>query len=230
VSERSLSAVIACYDAGMKIIVATARPPRAVRWFLPESLLDIASFIYYNGVQVACRHTGAEWHESIPSSVTADIIDYCLELDPNVELTMEARDEWFSLRELDYSATMNARANPVTLTLDVMKQYEATKIPGQSLTKVWLCGGWWGWWGMVASEISGKVQLNGRDLSRKKPFNWLSPSISAPAASFAPARLNLTGQIHLTAPHHAKSYAITGQIHLFANRCEVRRGIRKRLP
>ena len=88
----------------------------------------------------------------------------------------------------------------------------------------------WGMVGMVASEISGKVQLNGRDLSRKKTINWLSPSISAPAASFAPACPNLTGQIHLTAPHHAKSYAITGQIHLFANRCEVRRGIRKRLP
>jgi len=83
---------------------------------------------------------------------------------------------------------------------------------------------------MVASDISGKVQLNDRDLSRKKTINWLSPSISAPAASFASARPNLTGQVHLTAPHPAKSYAITGQIHLFANRCEVRRGIRKRLP
>ncbi|MWC29778.1 HAD family hydrolase [Paenibacillus sp. MMS18-CY102] len=128
VSERNLAAVMACYDAGMKIIVATARPPRAVKWFLPEQLQNIAAFVYYNGAQVMCRHSNTELHESIPAPLTAAIIDYCLALYPNAELTMEVRDEWYSLRELDYSITMNAKENPAVKPLGELKQYDATKI------------------------------------------------------------------------------------------------------
>ncbi len=128
VSERNLAAVLACFNSGMKIIIATARPPRAVKWFLPDQLQSIAAFVYYNGAQVICRHSNTELYESIPAPLTAKIIDFCLNLNPNMELTMEVRDEWFSLRELDYSVTMNVKANPVVKSLNQLKQYEATKI------------------------------------------------------------------------------------------------------
>ena len=38
VSERSVNAIRRCHQAGMNIIIATARPPRAVKRFLPEEL------------------------------------------------------------------------------------------------------------------------------------------------------------------------------------------------
>lgn len=128
VSERNLKAVMSCYRKGMRIVIATARPPRAVRWFLPDGLLEIASFVYYNGAQVICSSTGTALHESIPSEVTAEITDYCLKHHPDLELTIEVQDEWFSLRELDYRVTMNAKANPIVIPLEQFKQYDATKI------------------------------------------------------------------------------------------------------
>ncbi|WP_027086451.1 Cof-type HAD-IIB family hydrolase [Cohnella panacarvi] len=128
VSERNLAAVMSCYRKGMKIVFATARPPRAVKRFLPDALLEIASFIYYNGAQAYCPHTNTAFHESIPSEVTAEITDYCLKRHPDLELSMEVRDEWFSLREHDYRVTMNAEANPIVIPLDEFKQRDATKI------------------------------------------------------------------------------------------------------
>ena len=111
VSKRNLDAVLSCYLKGMRIIFATARPPRAVNWFLPQELLDIGAFVYYNGAQVICKETKIEINESIPANVTTEILDYCLKCNPEIELTMEVKDEWFSSRESDE-----------------LKQYDATKI------------------------------------------------------------------------------------------------------
>lgn len=128
VSERNLAAVLSCYSQGMKIMIATARPPRAVKEFLPEQLLEVCSFVYYNGAQVICRQSNTEINESIPSVLTAKIINYCLLHNPEIELTMEVRDEWFSLRELDYYTTMNVKNNPVVKSLQEILKYDATKI------------------------------------------------------------------------------------------------------
>jgi len=128
VSKRNLEAVLSCYQRGMRIIFATARPPRAVNWFLPKDLLDIGACVYYNGAQVLCKKSKIEFSVSIPVSVTSEILDYCLQHDPLIELTMEVNDEWFSLIELDYITSMNARTNPIVKPLNEMKQYEATKI------------------------------------------------------------------------------------------------------
>ncbi|MDR6726886.1 Cof subfamily protein (haloacid dehalogenase superfamily) [Paenibacillus amylolyticus] len=128
VSKRNLDAVLSCYLKGMRIIFATARPPRAVDWFLPQELLDIGAFVYYNGAQVICKETKIEINESIPAHVTTEILDYCLKCNPEIELTMEVRDEWFSLRQLDYITSMNTRSNPIVKPLKELKQYDATKI------------------------------------------------------------------------------------------------------
>jgi Cof subfamily protein (haloacid dehalogenase superfamily) len=128
VSKRNLEAVLSCYQRGLRIIFATARPPRAVNCFLPQELLDIGAFVYYNGAQTICKESKIELNESIPSNVTAEILDYSLQHDPQIELTMEVKDEWFSLRVLDYITSMNARSNPIVKPLNEMKQYDATKI------------------------------------------------------------------------------------------------------
>lgn len=128
VSARNLAAVLACYHSGMKIIFATARPPRAVKAFLTDELQSIAAFVYYNGAHVSCRHSNTELYEFIAAPLAARIIDYCLDRYPSLELTMEVRNEWFSLKELDYSGTMNVKANPVVKSPVELKQYDATKI------------------------------------------------------------------------------------------------------
>lgn len=128
VSERNFEAVLSCYQRGMRIIFATARPPRAVKFFLPKELLDIGAFVYYNGAQTICNKSRTEFYESIPSDLTSEIIDYCLHHYPQFDMTMEVKDEWFGLRQYDYATTMNARSNPIVKSLRELKQYEATKI------------------------------------------------------------------------------------------------------
>lgn len=68
-----------------------------------------------------------KFYESIPSDLTSEIIDYCLHHYPQLDLTMEVKDEWFGLRQYNYT-TMNARSNPIVKSLRELKQYEATKI------------------------------------------------------------------------------------------------------
>lgn len=128
VTPRNLAAVLECYRRGMRIIFATARPPRAVLEFLPEQLLAIGSFVYYNGAQVICRQSRTEYNESIPSSLTAEIMAYCAGLHPDSELTMEVRDQWYSLRPLNYTDMMATKSNPIVKALDELQQYDATKI------------------------------------------------------------------------------------------------------
>lgn len=60
--------------------------------------------------------------------MTAEIIAHCIAVHPECELTMEVRDEWYSLRELDYTVTMKARSNPVIKALEELQRCDATKI------------------------------------------------------------------------------------------------------
>ncbi|WP_040950518.1 Cof-type HAD-IIB family hydrolase [Gorillibacterium massiliense] len=128
VSERNLAAVLACHQAGMNIVFATARPLRGVTSVLPEALLQIASFIYYNGAHMVCPRTNIELHDSLPSSVTADIIDICLQRYPHLELSLEVRNNWYCLKEFDYRTAMNVNDEPAIKSLSELKQCEASKI------------------------------------------------------------------------------------------------------
>lgn len=64
-----------------------------------------------------CKETKIEINESIPANVTTEILDYCLKCDPQIELTMEVKDEWFSLRELDYMRLNEHTIKPHSKTL-----------------------------------------------------------------------------------------------------------------
>lgn len=128
ISERNYSAVLKCYQQGMKIIFATARPPRSVNHFLPEDLKRIGSFIYYNGAYIACPLTGINHHEPINSELTAEILDYCLNSNPELDINLEVKDEWMSLMEHDYSTITKVKEIPTVKSLDELKNQEATKV------------------------------------------------------------------------------------------------------
>jgi Cof subfamily protein (haloacid dehalogenase superfamily) len=128
VSERNYNAVLKCYQQGMKIIFATARPPRSVNHFLPEDLRSMGSFIYYNGAYIACPLTGINHHEPINSKLTAELLDYCLNSYPELDINLEVKDEWMSLREHDYSSITKVKEIPAVKSLDELKNQEATKV------------------------------------------------------------------------------------------------------
>ena len=71
------------------------------------------------------------------ASDCAELIDFCLQNNPDIELGIEVKDEWYSLREVDYTVRMKVKDNPIVRTLDGLKSYEATKccVLGQLITK-----------------------------------------------------------------------------------------------
>lgn len=136
VSKRNCNTVIRAYNQGYKIIIATARPPRAVRWLLPNELHDKCSYIYYNGAMIRCNHSNYSFHVSIDAKLSAQILDFCLLQDPELNISIEAEDKWYSLREFDYSILKSVRGKPEIKNLKEIKSLNPTKIIASGLRDI----------------------------------------------------------------------------------------------
>jgi Cof subfamily protein (haloacid dehalogenase superfamily) len=128
VSKRTRDAILTCHHYGIRIIYATARPPRTVRWLLPDELIRVGSFVYYNGAFVNCTYSNTLAHFPIPLVESRDILDYCAEHFTTIDIGLEVQDEWYSNKEIDYSVIMNIRGRPIVKAIPELKQCEATKI------------------------------------------------------------------------------------------------------
>jgi len=128
ISDRNYKSVKACLKRGMHVIFATARPPRTAYSFLPKELLDIGSFVFYNGALISSASLGINIHEPIPSVLSAEVLDHCMNDNPNVEIGIEVQDEWFTLKEIDHSIVTGVKENPIVRSLEDLKEFDATKI------------------------------------------------------------------------------------------------------
>jgi len=127
ISERNRKAITGCFSNGIKIIYATARPPRTVKYLLPDELYQLGSFIYYNGAYVDCKFTQTTLHFPIPDYISKEFLDYCSIESTDCNLGVEVKDQWFSNRTVDYSTVTNVKENPVVKTIQELKQLEVTK-------------------------------------------------------------------------------------------------------
>lgn len=128
ISDRTYKSVTACLKRGMQVIFATARPPRAVNSFLPKDFLDVGSFVFYNGALISSASLGINIHEPIPSVLSTEVLDHCINDNPNNEIGIEVQDEWFSLKEIDHSIITGVKENPIVRSLKDLKEFDATKI------------------------------------------------------------------------------------------------------
>ncbi|RJX37632.1 HAD family hydrolase [Paenibacillus pinisoli] len=128
ISDRNARAVSQCYSQGLKVIFATARPPRTVKQFLPDELLQIGSFVYYNGAYIDCVHTGLKIHHPIPAPLTAVILDACLNDNPDIEISVEVQDEWMSLKPIDAALRAGVKQGPSVTSLEQLRMQAATKV------------------------------------------------------------------------------------------------------
>lgn len=117
-----------CYNTGKRMLIATARPPRSVRDFLPGELLEIASCVYYNGAYVIDQGEGIEDHIPIPNQVSSEIMDYGLVHMPRCRISVESMDRWFSNSEEPDAAFYNTTFRPQLLSGEELKTIEATKV------------------------------------------------------------------------------------------------------
>ena len=122
VSHVNLQAIERCLDYGIKIIIATARPPRSVKSLLPFELIRKCSFIYYNGANIEDKY-----YFSIDKSVSSEIIDYLLEQESGVKISIESKDKWYSHQEIEL-LSFGVSIGPEYLELESMKNLEATKL------------------------------------------------------------------------------------------------------
>ncbi|MFF2484630.1 Cof-type HAD-IIB family hydrolase [Paenibacillus sp. NPDC058071] len=95
ISPRNYQAVKRCFDSGIHIIIATARPPRAVNHFLKMfSFVDY--MVYYNGALVTCKSKQNERHISIPTEISQQISKFIESRVPQSIISYEVNDSWYT--------------------------------------------------------------------------------------------------------------------------------------
>lgn len=136
-SERSISTVNlqtiqSCKKNGIHIVVATARPPRAVRHLLSdESFNDYV--IYYNGALVTNESDGIYDHIHIPAEISVKITDFVSANAPRSIISYEVDNAWFSTQAIPegHYSELGIRASdpkPEIIEKQVFRSLSPTKI------------------------------------------------------------------------------------------------------
>lgn len=132
VSHRNYSAVKRCFDAGIHIIVATARPPRAAEQFV-QSIPFVDYMIFYNGALIKCKSKQTEQHISIPQKISQQIYEYVRLNEPKSTISYEVNDLWYTCTAVSESegAQFGARFNepkPQVVDYNFINSISPTKI------------------------------------------------------------------------------------------------------
>lgn len=95
ISPRNRGAITQCYELGIHIVVATARPPRVADKFMKD-LPFVDYKVFYNGALISCASKQAKRHISIPTGVSQQIIQFISSTDPHALLSFEVNDAWYT--------------------------------------------------------------------------------------------------------------------------------------
>jgi len=73
------------------------------------------------------------------SSLSAEILDFCLLQDPNINISIEVEDQWFALEGFDPTMLKWVRDQPVMVKLEEIKMLKPTKIlvSGLRVRRLW---------------------------------------------------------------------------------------------
>lgn len=98
VSDRTVDALCGLPERGVRVVIASARPPRSVRHIYRQLKLDTWQ-INYNGAMIwdeAARRIA--FHQPMGGDVVRPIIDHARALFPDVLVSCEAEDRWLTDR------------------------------------------------------------------------------------------------------------------------------------
>lgn len=129
ISAKSIEVLTRIKKTGIRLVFATARPPRSINYDKCD-IKEMGSMVYYNGAYIDCNITGISCHLGIDPKLGSEVIDYISQLDEEAEVSVEIQDNWFSHKKLDYkvSEVMRTDHNPKFLDLESIKSRELTKI------------------------------------------------------------------------------------------------------
>lgn len=95
ISPRNYEAVKRCYDSGIHIIVATARPPRAANQFV-NKFPFVDYMVYYNGALTICKSKQTQQHIVIPTDISQQINNFIELHAPQSIITYEVNDSCYT--------------------------------------------------------------------------------------------------------------------------------------
>ena len=99
VTEETAGALSCLPDRGVKLVIASARPPRSVRHIFQELKLDTLQ-INYNGALIWDEpNQKAVFHRPLPGALAARIIDTARDMFEEVLVSCEILDKWLTDRD-----------------------------------------------------------------------------------------------------------------------------------
>ncbi|MGC5328863.1 HAD family hydrolase [Brevibacillus sp. SYSU BS000544] len=127
ISRKTIEILQAIRNKGIHLIFATARPPRSTL-FEEINLSSLGTIIYYNGAMFDCKISNQTIHFSIPSKKSKEIIEFCLFLNADANISIEVQNKWFSSKSLDYREMMKVKDKPSIISFDELVSHDCTKI------------------------------------------------------------------------------------------------------
>lgn len=132
ISSRNYEAVKGCYESGIHIIVATARPPRAANRFL-NKFPFVDYLVYYNGALTLCKSKQTERHFSIPIDISKQINNYIELQAPQSIIIYEVNDLCYTCKPLtdsehSYFGNRSNDPKPLVVDKDFFSSLSPTKI------------------------------------------------------------------------------------------------------
>src|ERR1700722_2214457 len=98
VSDQTIAALCELPSSGIKVVIASARPPRSVRHIYQTLRLDTWQ-INYNGALIWDEPRRlVVFHFPMPGEVALRIIEYARDLFPEVLASCEVQDRWLTDR------------------------------------------------------------------------------------------------------------------------------------
>ncbi|MCL1631496.1 HAD family hydrolase [Sporolactobacillus sp. CPB3-1] len=115
VSERTQQTLMRCFQKGLHLFIATARPPRSVKHVIPSQILQHVSAVYYNGAYCHDHRSGGTLNFTIPTSIATKIIDYICRRNETNTLSIESEDILYALSNAIYEQNRKHMFVPPTL-------------------------------------------------------------------------------------------------------------------
>ena len=129
-SAKSAGMIRRAIEMGVKIVIASARPPRSVREFYEQLGLDTLQ-INYNGALIYDEVNGeVVFHRPLEGDLCRRIVELARKLDPQMACSLEILDKWYTdFVEADLGTQTSLFFDPDYLgPLDVCWEMEITKM------------------------------------------------------------------------------------------------------
>lgn len=134
VSEQTIRALCGLPERGVRVVIASARPPRSVRHIYRQLKLDTWQ-VNYNGALIWDEpNAKAVFHQPLPGELVYQIIHNARAEFPQVLVSCEILDRWYTDRlEQDFTTETGRMFKPDVIC-------PAEEFCGQDITKLLLLG------------------------------------------------------------------------------------------